>query len=85
LTHSIEGRKIDKFTLSSFKDIMDENEVYNCEELFPLNKVEKPTKKFHEDKMIIFLTARVHPGETPSSYVMRGIVKFLLSMKDCRA
>ena len=35
--------------------------------------------------MIIFLSARVHPGETPSSYAMRGIVKFLLSMKDCRA
>jgi len=35
--------------------------------------------------MIVFLSARVHPGETPSSYSMRGIIKFLLSTKDIRA
>ena len=85
LAHSIEGRNIDIFTLSSYKDMTDENEEYTCEELFPLLKVEPRVKKFHPDKMIIFLTARVHPGETPSSYAMRGIVKFLLSIKDCRA
>jgi murein tripeptide amidase MpaA len=35
--------------------------------------------------MIIFLSARVHPGETPSSYAIRGLIKFLLSSKDIRA
>jgi len=29
--------------------------------------------------MIIYISARVHPGEVPSSYVMRGIMKFLLN------
>jgi len=48
-------------------------------------KSELPVKQFHQDKMIVFLSARVHPGETPSSYAMRGIIKFLLSTKDIRA
>ena len=35
--------------------------------------------------MIVFISARVHPGETPSSYVMKGIIKFLLKKNDIRA
>lgn len=33
-------------------------------------------------KNIIILTARVHPGESVSSYVMKGIIDRLLDMKD---
>ncbi|VDM38552.1 unnamed protein product [Toxocara canis] len=28
---------------------------------------------------IVFITARVHPGETPSSFVIKGIIDFLVS------
>ena len=28
-------------------------------------------------KQVVVLTARVHPGETPSSWIMRGIINFL--------
>ena len=28
---------------------------------------------------VIFVTARVHPGETPASFVMHGFVEWLLS------
>jgi len=35
--------------------------------------------------MIVFISARVHSGESPSSFVMKGILKFLLNKKDIRA
>lgn len=35
-------------------------------------------RPFIFDKPTIFITCRVHPGETPSSYVLDGLVKFLL-------
>ncbi|VDQ02168.1 unnamed protein product, partial [Trichobilharzia regenti] len=31
------------------------------------------------NKRIIFVTARVHPGETPSSYVCQGFIDFMVS------
>lgn len=33
----------------------------------------------------MFLSARVHPGETPGSHVLNGIVKLLLTRDDPRA
>ena len=36
-------------------------------------------------KKIFFLSARVHPGETPSSYVLNGFLDFVLSKTDPRA
>ncbi len=33
----------------------------------------------------MLLTARVHPGETPASYALEGIINFLLSKTDARA
>lgn len=33
----------------------------------------------NKEKKAIFLTARVHPGETMSSYVIEYIIEFLLS------
>ncbi|XP_013409059.1 cytosolic carboxypeptidase 6 isoform X2 [Lingula anatina] len=32
-----------------------------------------------EKQKVVFLTARVHPGETPASYVCQGIIDFLIS------
>ena len=40
--------------------------------------------KFH-NKKAVFISARVHPGETQSSFVMRGFIKFLLRPNDPRA
>ena len=32
-------------------------------------------------KQVIFLTSRVHPGETNASHIMQGVIDFLLSEK----
>jgi len=35
--------------------------------------------------MVVFITARVHPGESPASHSMNGIIKFLLDRNDYRS
>ena len=37
------------------------------------------TEETAKKPAIVFITARVHPGETPSSWVCQGIIDFLLS------
>jgi hypothetical protein len=32
----------------------------------------------HKRKKAVVITARVHPGEANSSYIMEGIIKFLV-------
>ena len=41
--------------------------------------------RLFKNKKVIFVSARVHPGETQSSYVMNGFIKFLLKENDPRA
>jgi murein tripeptide amidase MpaA len=31
-----------------------------------------------KDKDIVFISSRVHPGETPASHMLKGLVEFLL-------
>jgi len=33
--------------------------------------------RFKKTKPVIFISARVHPGETPASHSMKGILNFL--------
>ena len=85
LIKSPEGRKIDLLTISSFDSIKSEVEPYINSHLYPLRKKERQTKKFSKNKLVVFISARVHPGETPSSHVMKGVLNFLLNKKDIRA
>ena len=39
---------------------------------------------FKQEKKIVFISARVHPGQTPASHTFVGLVKFLTS-NDARA
>ena len=51
--------------------------------MFP--KAKKRAIKFRSNKMVVLFTSRVHPGESPASVTMNGIIKFLLDKKDQRA
>ncbi len=42
-----------------------------------------PSKK--RAKQVIFLTSRVHPGETNSSFMVHGAIEFLLQQNDKEA
>ena len=34
---------------------------------------------------VVFIMARVHPGETPASFVVQGLIDFLVSSHDIAA
>lgn len=82
LFHSFEGREMELVTLSSRKGLSkkEEREVEFDEESLCPNKEVRPYK--FENKPVIFLTSRVHPGETPASYVLNGILNFLTGRKN---
>ena len=70
---SREQRPVEMLTVTADTRRLPEKEDV-IEGLFPLN--EPRPHKF--DKPTIFISARVHPGETPASYVLDGIMRFLL-------
>uniref|UniRef100_A0A336LX69 CSON004345 protein n=1 Tax=Culicoides sonorensis TaxID=179676 RepID=A0A336LX69_CULSO len=79
LIRSYEGRRIDLITISSFHGITEKRED-RIQHLFP----EFLTPRCHvfKDKKIIFISSRVHPGETPASFVLNGFLNFLLEKKN---
>lgn len=76
---SLEDRRLDILTISSHHNISTERED-PLEGMFP-EATEKRSFKFR-GKRIIFVSARVHPGETPSSFVFNGFLNFLLNRDD---
>jgi len=80
---SLEHRRLDLLTISGMNNILDEKEP-PVNNLFPeQNSLNRPYK--FVNKKVVFISARVHPGETCSSYVMNGFIKFLLNPSDARA
>ncbi|XP_076655541.1 cytosolic carboxypeptidase-like protein 5 isoform X1 [Halictus rubicundus] len=76
---SLEGRRLDVLTISSFHYISTERED-RLTNMFPEKHEERPFKFWN--KKVIFVSARVHPGETPSSFVFNGFLNFLLNRDD---
>lgn len=76
LTYSREERPMELITFTARNKIMNEREDL-IEGLFPDANGDTESRPFKFDKKIVFISSRVHPGETPASYVLEGILNFL--------
>lgn len=81
LSYSYERRPVEMFTLSSKLGLTEEREEY-LPNLFPEGG-SRPYK--FEGKKTIFLSSRVHPGETPAQHVLHGILNFLTNENNAQA
>lgn len=79
LIKSYEGKRVDLLTITSFHGITDKREE-RIQSLFP----EFLTPRCHvfKDKKVVFISSRVHPGETPASFVLNGFLSLLLDKKN---
>ncbi|XP_054266255.1 cytosolic carboxypeptidase-like protein 5 [Macrosteles quadrilineatus] len=80
--YSLEGRRVELLTISSYHNISAEREP-RLANLFPDTDVPRPFQ--FTNKKVVFLSARVHPGETPSSFVLNGVLTMLLNKDDVSA
>ncbi|XP_054845280.1 cytosolic carboxypeptidase-like protein 5 isoform X2 [Eublepharis macularius] len=82
LCFSLDKLRVDLLTITSCHGMQEEREA-RLEKLFP----DKNTPRPHHfvGKRVFFLSSRVHPGETPSSFVFNGFLEFILREKDPRA
>jgi len=77
LIYSKEKRALNLITISSYDGITYSREK-KLKGMFPEINKDRPFI-FVKNKPIIFISARVHPGETPSSFILNGVLKFLTS------
>uniref|UniRef100_A0A8C9R8V1 Cytosolic carboxypeptidase-like protein 5 n=1 Tax=Scleropages formosus TaxID=113540 RepID=A0A8C9R8V1_SCLFO len=82
LCYSLDGHRVDLITVSSCHGMMEEREP-RLDKLFPDNCTPRSHKFM--GKRVFFLSSRVHPGETPSSFVFNGFLNFILKQDDPRA
>ncbi|CAM9301550.1 unnamed protein product, partial [Choristocarpus tenellus] len=83
LTRSTQGRRVDLITVTDCNGVMEDREPRIDPHIFPQHSKPRPFEFSGKD--VVFVSARVHPGETPSSYVFQGILRFLLNITDPRA
>ena len=75
---------MEMITFSGRDKITDEREDL-IDGLFPEAYGDQETRPFKFNKPTIFLSSRVHPGETPASFVLTGIWKFLTNEKSAQS
>ncbi|XP_027233246.2 cytosolic carboxypeptidase-like protein 5 [Penaeus vannamei] len=81
LIKSLDGWRVDLVTVSSHNGKVEEREA-RLPGLFP--NVNEPRPHRFPSKKVVFVSARVHPGETSSSFVLNGFLNFIVS-NDPRA
>lgn len=82
LCYSLDGLRVDLLTVSSNHGITEDREP-RLDKLFP--DIKTPRARRFESKRVYFLSSRVHPGETPASFVFNGFLDFILRPKDPRS
>jgi hypothetical protein len=87
LTHSCDQLRVDLLTITSCEGASDQHEAL-LPDLFP--ELVTPSSRslrplIFPSKEIVFLSARVHPGEIPAQHTMKGILDLLLDENDLRA
>lgn len=82
LCYSLDGLRVDLLTITSCHGLREDREP-RLEQLFPDLGTPRPFR--FTGKRIFFLSSRVHPGETPSSFVFNGFLDFILRPDDPRA
>ncbi|TMS12762.1 hypothetical protein E3U43_017720 [Larimichthys crocea] len=82
LCNSLDGNRVDLLTVTNCSGMQEEKEP-RLPKLFP--DTNTPRAHRFPGKRVFFLSSRVHPGETPSSFVFNGFLNFILRKDDPRA
>nr|XP_046228458.1 cytosolic carboxypeptidase-like protein 5 isoform X2 [Scatophagus argus] len=82
LCNSLDGNRVDLLTVTNCSGMHEEREP-RLPKLFP--DTNTPRAHRFPGKRVFFLSSRVHPGETPSSFVFNGFLNFILRRDDPRA
>ncbi|XP_064002565.1 cytosolic carboxypeptidase-like protein 5 isoform X2 [Pogoniulus pusillus] len=82
LCHSLDKLRVDLLTITSCHGMLEKREP-RLDKLFPDTSTPRPRRFM--GKRVFFLSSRVHPGETPSSFVFNGFLDFILREEDPRA
>ncbi|XP_075000823.1 cytosolic carboxypeptidase-like protein 5 isoform X7 [Calonectris borealis] len=82
LCHSLDKLRVDLLTVTSCHGMLEKREP-RLDKLFPDTTTPRPRR--FTGKRVFFLSSRVHPGETPSSFVFNGFLDFILREEDPRA
>ena len=75
MVNSLEGRACHILSISSLLGMQSSTEK-SFPDLFP---EKQPRCALFSNKKYVFISARVHPGEVPSSFVLNGFLRFITS------
>ena len=85
ITRSLDNRRIDLLTITSADGASATDREPLLSSLFPDAKTVQDRPLVFPDKEVVFISARVHPGEVPAQHTFKGILNLLMDPNDLRA